>query len=248
MGKVGPGAMLDLNPRSILAEHFVALIDAAMDRQAERRRDYLGGSSIGEPCARRLQYEYLGTPIDEGAGFTARTRRIFHRGHQAEDWLIEWMQGAGFNVRTRGKDGRQFGFEDCDGRFKGHIDGVVIEGPDGFKYPALFEAKCLGSKGFAQLVKHGIAKAYPKYAAQVATYQAYLKLAENPAFFVALNADTMDLHLELVKFDAALAQECADKAARVLSACDHGEQLPRIADSADSFACRFCPYRSRCWS
>ena len=38
------------------------------------------------------------------------------------------MQGAGFNVRTRGKDGRQFGFEDCDGRFKGHIDGVVIEG------------------------------------------------------------------------------------------------------------------------
>ena len=54
--------MIDLNPRSILAEHFVALIDGAMERQQDRRRDYLGGSSIGEPCARRLQYEYLGTP------------------------------------------------------------------------------------------------------------------------------------------------------------------------------------------
>ena len=211
---------IDLNPRSILAEHFVALIDDAMSRHQDRRRDYLGASGIGEPCPRRLQYEYLGTPIDEGAGFT---------------------------LRTRGKDGSQFAFEDCDGRFKGHVDGVITGGPDGFKYPALFECKVLGAKGFGQLVKHGVAKAYPKYAAQVATYQAYLKLADNPAFFVALNADDMSLHLELVRFDPALAQECADKAARILTACDHGEQLPRITDSADSFACRFCAFKGRCW-
>ena len=238
---------IDLNPRSILAEHFVALIDDAMSRHQDRRRDYLGASGIGEPCARRLQYEYLGTPIDDGAGFTARTRRIFHRGHQGEDWVIRWITDAGFTLRTRGKDGSQFAFEDCDGRFKGHVDGVITGGPDGFKYPALFECKVLGAKGFAQLVKHGVAKAYPKYAAQVATYQAYLKLADNPAFFVALNADDMSLHLELVRFDAALAQECADKAARILTACDHGEQLPRIADSDDSFACRFCAFKGRCW-
>lgn len=237
---------LDFNPRNILSERFVALIDGAIDAKADKPRDYLGGSSIGEPCARRLQYEYLGAPKDEGAGFTARTRRIFHRGHQGEDWVIQWMNDAGFNVRTRGKDGKQFGFEDCDGRFRGHIDGVVTDGPDGFKYPALFENKVLGSKGFAQLAKHGIAKAYPKYAAQVATYQAYLKLADNPAFFVALNADDMSLHLELVPFDMALAQACADKAARILSACDHGETLPRIADNPDSFGCRFCDWKGRC--
>lgn len=240
--------MIDLNPKSIMAEHFVALVDAAIDRQPVQRRDYLGASGIGEPCARRLQYEYLGTPVDEGAGFTARTRRIFHRGHQGEDWVIQWITDAGFTVRTRGKDGKQFGFQDCDGRFAGHVDGVIAGGPDGFAYPALFESKVLGAKGFDQLVKRGVAKAYPKYAAQVATYQAYLKLAENPAFFVALNADDMSLHLELVRFDAALAQECADKAARVLMACDHGEQLPRIANSKDSFSCRFCSFKKRCWA
>ena len=237
---------LDFNPRNILSERFVALIDAAIDTKADKPRGYLGGSAIGEPCARRLQYEYQGADKDEGAGFSARVRRIFHRGHQGEEWVIRWMADAGFSVRTRGKDGKQFGFEDCDGRFRGHIDGVIVEGPLGFEYPALFENKVLGAKGFAQLVKHGVAKAYPKYAAQLAIYQAYMRLAENPAFFVALNADTMDLHLELVPFNAALAQECADKAARILMASDHGETLPRISDDPEGFACRFCDYRRTC--
>lgn len=238
--------MLDFNPRSILSERFVELIDQAIDNAAERQRDYLGASGIGEPCTRRLQYEFQGAPKDADGGFTPRTRRIFHRGHQGEEWMIQWIRSAGFELRTH-KNGQQFGFEDCDGRFKGHIDGVVTDAPNGFNFPALWENKVLGSKGFGQLVKHGVAKAYPKYAAQIATYQAYMQLAENPAFFTALNADTMDIHLELVPFNPALAQECADKAARILDACDHGETLPRIAAEPDGFACKFCPYKGVCW-
>lgn len=240
--------MLDFNPKSILAERFVSLIDEAITAKAasETRRDYLGGSAIGEPCARRLQYEYLGAPRDED--FPPRVRRIFRRGHESEEWLIEWMTDAGFDLRTRGRDGKQFGFEDCDGRFKGHFDGVIIGGPEGFQYPALFEAKCLGDKGWKQLVRHGVAKAYPQYAAQIAVYQAYGQLAESPAFFVAVNANDMAIHCELVPFNLQLAQENIDKAARILTACDHGETLPRIADSDDAFACKFCSFKGVCWS
>ena len=241
--------MLDFNSRSTKSDRFVELIDKAISQKAqtETRREYLGGSAIGQPCLRRLQYDYLNAPKDEGADFSPQTRRIFQRGHEVEEWLIGWMSEAGFNLRTRGKDGKQFGFEDCGGRFKGHFDGVVIGGPDGFDYPALFEAKCLGDKGWKQLVKHGVAKAYPQYAAQVATYQAYGQLAQNPAFFVAVNANDMAIHLELVKFDQALAQESADKAARVLEATDHGETLARITDDSASFMCKFCPYTQECW-
>lgn len=238
--------ILDFNSKSTLADRFVELIDAAGDRVAETPRAYLGGSAIGEPCARRLQYSYQGAQQDEGSGFTARTRRIFHRGHQGEEWMAQWIRSAGFELRTD-KNGKQFGFEDCDGRFKGHIDGVITEGPTGFKYPALWENKVLGSKGFASVVKHGLAKAYPAYAVQVAIYQAYLQLAQNPAFFTVLNPDTMEIHLELVPFNAELAQANIDKAARILEACDHGEILPRIAESDDSFACKFCPYKGVCW-
>lgn len=237
---------LDFNSRNIIGDRLVALIDAAIDKARETPRNYLGASAIGEPCARRLQYDLQGAPQDEDAGFAPRTRRIFHRGHKGEEWMIQWIRDAGFDLRTE-KAGRQFGFEDCDGRFKGHIDGVFVGGPDGFKYPALWECKVLGAKGFGQLVKHGVAKAYPKYAAQVAVYQAYLQLAENPAIFTAMNADTMDIHVELVAFDQALAQEQIDKAARVLSACDAGETLPRAADTDDAFVCKFCNYKGICW-
>lgn len=240
--------VLDFNSHSTQAGRFVELIDQAiLKAQAETKpREYLGGSAIGETCLRRLQFDFQNAPKDEGSDFNARTLRIFHRGHQGEDWVAEWIRAAGFDLVTH-KNGRQFGFSDCDDRFKGHVDGVIRSGPTEFEYPALWENKVLGAKGFNQLCKHGVAKAYPKYAAQVATYQAYMKLAENPAFFTALNADTMEIHLELVKFDQLLAQESADKAARVLEACDHGEDLPRATDDPASFVCRFCPYTGACW-
>lgn len=237
---------LDFNSQNLLGDRFVSLIDAAIDNVNETPRNYLGASAIGEPCTRKLQYEYTGAPQDEGSGFSAKTRRIFHRGHKGEQWMIDWIRAAGFDLRTD-KAGRQFGFSDCDDRFKGHIDGVVTGGPNGFCYPALWECKVLGAKGYAQLVKHGVGKAYPKYAAQVAVYQAYMQLAENPAIFTALNADTMDIHVEFVGFNQQLAQENIDKAARVLEATDHSETMPRITDDPDSFSCRFCQFKGVCW-
>lgn len=237
---------LDFNSKSTLADRFVDLIDKAGDAAQEARRAYLGGSSIGEPCTRRLQYTFLGAQTDEGSGFTARTKRIFHRGHQGEEWMAQWIKAAGFDLRTE-KGGKQFGFADCDDRFKGHIDGVIVAGPDGFNFPALWENKVLGAKGFASVVKHGLAVAYPGYAVQVAVYQAYMQLAENPAIFTVLNADTMEIYAQLVPFDQGLAQANIDKAARILAACDHGETLPRITEDPDSFACRFCPYKGVCW-
>lgn len=241
--------VLDFNSHTTKADRFVDLIDRAIeaDQAKQAPREYLGGSSAGQQCARRLQYDFLQAPKDEGADFNARTLRIFHRGHQGEDWMADWIKAAGFDLKTAKPNGKQFGFEDCDGRFRGHIDGVIVTGPDGFEYPALWENKVLGAKGFGQLQRHGVAKAYPVYAAQVATYQAYMKLAEHPAFFTALNADTMEIYLELVKFNQPLAQESIDRAAQVLSACDHGETLPRGASEPGAFLCRFCPYRGTCW-
>ena len=46
----------------------------------QRPRDYLGGSRIGEPCARKLVYELTNAPIDQGKGFDGRMLRIFEAG------------------------------------------------------------------------------------------------------------------------------------------------------------------------
>lgn len=237
----------DFNSKSMLGDQVVTLIDQAIDQagRAEIPRDYLGGSIIGEECERRLQYGMLNAPGSNT--FDPRIRRIFERGHILEDTMADWLRGAGFVLNTEKPGGGQFGFEDCDGLFKGHADGIVVDGPAEFKYPALWENKVLGAKGWNALKRHGLKKQYPKYAAQLATYQAYLKLAENPALFTALNADTMDILVLFVPFNAALAQACIDRAARVITAMHAKELLPRASQSPDAFICKFCDFKSVCW-
>ena len=44
----------------------------------KKRRDYLGGSSLGEECAKeKIQYRFMGVDIDEERDFSAQTLRIF---------------------------------------------------------------------------------------------------------------------------------------------------------------------------
>lgn len=241
--------MIDFNSSSSISGQVTALIDAAMqqarDRQAERQ--YLGASRLGVACERALQYEYAKAPVDPGRDTEGRMLRIFQRGHVMEDCMVAWLRDAGFDLRTRKADGQQFGFSVADGRLQGHIDGVIVGGPVGFAYPALWENKCLGSKSWRELEKKGLAVAKPIYAAQVAIYQAYLGLHEQPALFTAVNADTMEIYAERVPFDAALAQRMSDRAVKVITATEAGELLPRAFVDPTHFECRMCPWQDRCW-
>ena len=110
--------MLDYNPTSQTADHINAAIDAALVAReaATAPRQYLGGSRLGHPCERALQFEYTQAPKDEGAGFAGRTLRIFGIGHALEDIAVEWLRAAGFDLHTRRAsdngegEGHQFGF------------------------------------------------------------------------------------------------------------------------------------------
>lgn len=232
------------------ADTVNARIDTALvAEQAERpQRDYLGGSRLGDICQRRLQYEYLKTPKDPGAGFSGKSLRIFALGHVLEDLAIAWLRKAGFDLRTRNRHGDQFGFSAVGGRVQGHADGVVVAAPNGMAVPALWECKSANAKNWREIAKHGVEKAKPVYAAQIALYQAYLGLTEAPALFTAINKDTCEIWHALVPFDAALAQSASDKAVTILRACDAGELLPRHTADPDHFECRFCAWRERCWA
>ncbi len=252
--------MLDFNSRSQTAGQVNAAIDAALVAReaATPPRTYLGGSRLGHPCERALQFEFVKAPKDEGAGFNGRLLRIFGIGHALEDVAVAWLRGAGFDLYTRrggGDAGEQFGFAVAGGRIRGHVDGILADGPDipGMAFPALWECKTMNAKAWRETASKGVAAAKPVYAAQIAVYQAYMDaavpgLAANPALFTAINKDNAELHHELVPFDAALAQRMSDRAVRILRATDAGDLLPRIAAQADHFECRFCPWAKRCWA
>ncbi|MFO7853936.1 MAG: hypothetical protein R6V44_01680 [Paracoccaceae bacterium] len=244
--------------RPPVSEAVSAAIDAALSarHRAEPPRPYVGSSGLGRDCLRQVQYDFLSAPKDEGREFAPRTLRIFEAGHRAEDVVAGWFRIAGFDLRTERPDGRQFGFEALGGRFRGHVDGVLVSGPVAMDYPALWENKALGAASWKDVVRRGIGLARPVYAAQVALYQAYMELPA-PALFTALNRDTMELHAELVPFDAHLAQEMSDRAVAVVRASDAGETLPREAADPSAAVCRGgmaggrwhaqCPWAARCW-
>lgn len=251
--------MLDFNHTPSFAERVNGLVDAALtDENATRPpRDYLGGSRLGHSCERALQFEFTNTPKDQGSQFSGQTLRIFAIGHVLEDLAVAWLRQAGFDLYTRKgnrPDGGQFGFSVAGGRIRGHVDGIIAAGPEGFglAVPALWECKTMNAKNWRSCVKHGVARSKPVYAAQIALYQAYMEaqvpgIAANPALFTAINKDTAEIHHELVAFDAELAQRMSDRGVRILKACDAGEWLPRVAQEPDWFECRFCPWSERCW-
>lgn len=225
-----------------------ALIDAALvaaDRAAPPR-DYLGASRIGEPCARALVYEVTHTPKDEGKEFDGSILRVFAAGHAFEALSIRWLKNAGFDLRTRNRNGEQFGFAVADGCIRGHVDGVIVAGPDiGVAWPALWEHKALNARSWTDLVKRGLRASKPVYFGQVQVYMAYLALER--CLFTALNKDSQALYHEVVLFDAAAAQALSDKAVQVIRAAEAGELLPRIASNPDFHLCRLCAYARRCW-
>lgn len=251
--------MIDLNASVVVRAKAVEEIAAAIDvgqklAEASRApRTYLGASAIGHPCDRSVQLDYIkannlpGAPEPVGDGFPPELLRIFDMGHSLEDLAITWLKGAGFDLRTRKADGRQFGFSVADGDFGGHCDGVIVGGKVEMEYPSLFEHKALGRKTWQEMAKKGLAVANPKYAIQVALYQAYLDLP-NPALFMATNRDTAEIYLELVNFDASLAQASSDKAVRVITSTRAGELLPKGFAKSDHYECVRCKWRDFCWA
>src|SRR5690606_4243356 len=134
-------------------------------------RAYLGGSRLGHPCERALQFEFAVAPKDEGAGFDGQSLRIFAIGHALEDLAAGWLRGAGFDLYTRKgnrPDGEQFGFSVAGGRIRGHVDGILAGGPalPGLAWPALWECKTMNARNWRKTVAKGVVIAKPVYAAQ----------------------------------------------------------------------------------
>ena len=138
-----------------VVEHIKAAVDNAIvagEKKRERRK-YIGASSIGDECQRKIQYRYLNYPVDPDKEFSAQTLRIFQFGHEIEDYAAKWIKDAGFDLRTEDSQGEQFGFSIADDQIRGHIDGVVCDGPVAMGYPCLWENKSANEKKFQAFVR-----------------------------------------------------------------------------------------------
>jgi hypothetical protein len=122
------------------------LIDAAMieNHRSQEKRNYLGASTIGDDCLRRIQLQYQCKEQE----ISAQNLRTFAIGTYLEDLIFKWMIYAGFDIRARDENGKQFSFSTAGGKVKGHCDGIIYGGPDFLKYPALWECKTMNNKSW----------------------------------------------------------------------------------------------------
>jgi len=217
--------------------------------EAKPKRDYLGASILGDYCERAVQYQAAGAvpekPID------ARMYRIFERGHHAEDMAIDWLRAAGFMLITIDPNtGEQFEFSIMGGQVKGHSDGIIPmwrgqdESP--IPLPAVWECKCLGSKGWKAAVKDKLRESHPKYFNQGQLYAGEFGVKQ--ILFTIINADTMEMHHEIVAYDHAVHDNMISRAQRILLAIKAQELLPRGFDDPTVWQCKWCRYGARCWA
>lgn len=230
-----------------LCPTVTAVKAAAVANQNRTRRDYLGASAVGEPCARKVWYEFNGYPKPD---FDADTLWRFADGHRTEDLIAERLRLVPeIELWTHDEDGGQFGFSALGGKFKGHVDGVIkglIQAP---KTPHVWECKAVGDKGFNEFKKVKATfgdKATLKnwndgYYAQAQLYMHYLKLDRH--YLTVATAGGRDLDACRTEYNPEVAKQLIDKADKIISA---KESPVRISEKSDFYRCRWCPFKEVC--
>jgi hypothetical protein len=226
-------------------EPFNVEINAAIERaiaSADRdARGYLGASSAGNECMRRVQYDWVCTPTTD-----AQKELIFGRGHAAEAMVRAQLQRAGFSFAPP----ETLAFVALE-YLAGHSDGIITEAPVlpgvDLPVPALWECKCMGQKNFRAIARDGLAKAFPQYATQLALYQYFLK-KPNPALYSVVNANTCEVLHFSVPFDVTRTETAIERIKKVIEATKAGILLPRAYRDPSDWRCRrSCGHTSRCW-
>ena len=206
---------------------------------AEAERPYLGGSEIGAACARRLWYRFRWAGREQ---FEGRMLRLFDTGHREEARVIDELRMLRMEVWDRDpQTGQQFEISNIAGHFRGHLDAVVSGLPEAPRTAHLVDVKTINVKKFAELLKLGIEKAFPKYYAQGQVYMGHYALERSAFVFVC--KDTDEIHVARFAFNAKAFDALIEKARAIVLA---PEPPPRLSEDPAWYQCKFCPFHAHC--
>lgn len=205
----------------------------------QAKRGYLGWSQIGKPCNRALWMSFRWAKQDSIDG---RMARLFDTGHREEERVINDLRAIGCTVYAIDPNtGKQYGVSDHGGHFRGHLDLVALGLPEDPKTFTLVDVKTIKSKKFDQLLKDGMEKMYPEYAAQAHGYMGHQGLTQ--AMFIFVCKDDDRIHCELFAYDKAVFEKYS---ARALAIIQSQEPPQRISNDPSWYECKWCDYSAMC--
>ena len=217
----------------MITNYLSKIIDGNKTIALEKRRLYVGASSIGSLCARFIWYGYhTCTPriID------SRRRRTLEIGNRLESILVEALIDAGIKLERPSKDNNFLEFyEKRLTEFRGHADAL-------WRGVAIIEIKTAKDSSFKIFQKKGLRLWYPSYFAQVQSYMGMSGV--HMAYVLAINKDTSELHDECIVFDERYYESLVEKAKAIIESPEKPPE--KISRSPIYFMCRMCDYRNVC--
>ena len=212
-------------------EHYEA-------KRENGHRPHLGGSQIGNHCARALWYQFRHASTES---FEGRMLRLFETGDREEERIVANLRAIGVEVwEVDPETGKQINYTACGGHFGLSLDGIGI-GFSESKAPHTLEFKTMNDKSFTQTKAKGVKISKPVYWAQCQVGMYLAKI--DRCFFFAVNKNNDEIYAERITLDRAEGAALISKAEMIV----FDEKPPaKIADDPSKFACRFCSYIPIC--
>ncbi len=216
-------------------------MDDAYRGADEGHRSHLGASLLGGECGRALWYGFRWL---QRSKFEARILRLFNRGHLEEARFIALLLTIGVKVYQQDSNGKQFRISIVGGHVGGAGDGVGVGLPDLPPGQAcLLEFKTHNDKSYTKLVKEGVRVSKPEHFVQMQMYMD--KMGIPVAMYGAVNKNDDSLHLELIGLDKSVADTFSNRGRVIVLA---QEPPPRISTSSGTIPCRWCDYKTFCFT
>ena len=206
-------------------------------------RGYLGASSAGSECLRRIQFDWLcPQAVDAVKG------RIFARGHAFEAAMREQLRQAGFAFASDD----QLAFVALE-YLQGHADGLIVNAPTlvgGIKLrlPCLWECKCLKRDYWNRLARDGLAKTFPAIRHPGRALSAFPRQEEPRPLHCRLRRRLSRPALSRPLRRGRGRHDAIARIERVIAATKASELLIRGYRSPENWQCkRSCGHTARCW-
>ncbi|MES2133163.1 MAG: hypothetical protein V4506_12530 [Bacteroidota bacterium] len=209
---------------------------AITDNQKQEHRAYIGASSIGNPCARAIWYNFVGVT---GTPFPVNVKTAFDIGTKLESLVLDYMELAGLKLIRPSESNDYLKLVDEEAPlFQGHMDALMELEHEG---SVVVEIKTAKSSSFQRFKTHGLKIWSDTYYAQLQSYMGMGGFKK--AVIIALNKDSSEIHHEWLEYDDIFFHALRIKALSIYS-CD--EPPERINKNPLYMLCARCRYVDVC--
>ena len=206
------------------------------ESQQEPPRPHMGCSLIGTSCERWLWLSFRWAVIEP---FQGRILRLFRRGQNEEETVVQDLESIGCVIEYTGDNQRRISF---GSHVSGSLDGIIRSGlPTAPKTEHLLEIKTHGLKSFQQLKKHGVEKSKHQHYVQMQLYMKAEGLTR--ALYYAVCKDNDEIYTERIKYDNATALKYLD---RGIHTALTDRMPPPLSTKPDWYECKWCAAHSFC--